>query len=196
MGVDLAKHRDYTVISVFDTTTNAQVYQDRFQTIEWPFQKKKIKTDCEHFNRAMIALDSTGVGDPIADDLIRAGLPVQPIVITEQTKKDLIEKLSIYIEHKRIKILPLSESLYEYDNFSYEIGPTGRIRYGAAVGFNDDIVIAHALAVWSMSPLTKGVMTIEKTPIQKDYAKAKSEYQNNQELGEEFSKDFDDWGGI
>ena len=43
VGVDLAKYRDFTVIAVYDRATNEQVYQDRFQTIEWPFQKKRIK---------------------------------------------------------------------------------------------------------------------------------------------------------
>src|SRR3989337_1198635 len=35
VGADLAKHRDFTVLSVYDTTNNSQVYQDRFQGIDW-----------------------------------------------------------------------------------------------------------------------------------------------------------------
>src|SRR3990167_1489160 len=103
MGVDLAKLRDYTVLAVYDRVTNCQVYQDRFNTIEWPFQKAKIREIAQHYNNALVMLDATGIGDPIADDLLRSGVAVEPIKITEQSKKDLIEKLSIWIEQKRIK---------------------------------------------------------------------------------------------
>jgi len=192
MGVDLAKVRDFTVITVYDRATNRQVYQDRFQTFEWPFQKTKIKSVSDHYNRALVMLDATGVGDPIADDLIRAGVPVEPFKITEQSKKDIIEKLSVWIEQKQMRMLNLPETLLEFDNFSYEIGPTGRIRYTAPEGYNDDIVISHALAVWSLNPLYKGVIEREKTPIQKAYEEAKSDY--NEE--DKALAEFDEWGNL
>jgi hypothetical protein len=153
MGVDLAKVQDWTVITVYDRQTNRQVYQDRFQTIEWPFQKARIKAVAEKYNHALAVLDATGIGDPIADDLLRDGVAVEPFKITEQTKKELIEKLSIYIEQKRIRLLSREDTLFEFDNFSYEIGPTGKIRYQARQGLHDDIVLSHALAVFGLFPL-------------------------------------------
>lgn len=176
VGVDLAKVNDYTVIVVYDRSTNEQVFQDRFNKIEWPFQKKRIKAISDHYNRALCVIDATGLGDPIADDLTRAGVPIEPIKITEPSKKDLIEKLSIWIEQGRIKILPIKETLDEFDNFNYEIGVTGRIRYGAPEGFNDDIVIAHSLAVWSLQPLYKEVIVKPKTRIELMHEKARQNY--------------------
>lgn len=188
MGVDLAKVNDYTVITVYDRSTNAQVYQDRFNTIEWPFQKKRIKAISDHYNRALVILDATGIGDPIADDLIRVGIPVEPFKITEQSKKDLIEKLSIWIEQKRLKILNLEETLNEFDNFNYEVSETGKIKYGAPEGFNDDIVISHSLAVWSLQPLYKEVITKPKTRIELMHEKARQNYQNEE--------NYNEWGAI
>ena len=195
MGVDLAKHIDWTVITVYDRKTNEQVYQDRFQTIEWPFQKKKIKAIADHYNHALIVLDATGVGDPIADDLARVGLAVEPFKITEQSKKELIEKLSIWIEQKKIKILPIEESINELENFSYEIGLTGRIRYGAPEGFNDDIVNAHALAVWALNPLMKEVSEKSKSLIRQSYERQLKQrlLEDNVEISRE---QWDEWGGI
>ncbi len=185
MGVDLAKVKDYTALAVYDRSTNCQVYQDRFQTIEWPFQKAKIKEIAQHFNHALIMLDATGLGDPIADDLIRAGVAVEPVKITEQTKKDLIEKLSIWIEQKKFKMLNLEESRFEFDNFSYEVGPTGKIRYGAPEGYHDDIVIAHALAVWSLQPLIK-VKSTEDSLIRREYLRRLGRISSDeQQLGEQ-----------
>lgn len=172
MGVDLAKVQDYTVIVVYSRATNAQVYQDRFQTIEWPFQKQRIIAIAKKYNNALTVLDSTGLGDPISDDLQRAGLAVEPYKFTEGSKKDLIEKLSIWIEQKHIRMLNTEETRFEFDNFSYEIGPTGKIRYGARQGFHDDIIIAQALAVWALQPKYKEVKEKQQTAIEKMYEHA------------------------
>ena len=191
LGVDLAKINDFTVISVYDRATNEQVYQDRFNTVEWPFQKKRIKAISDHYNRGLVMLDATGLGDPIADDLIRAGVPLEPIKFTEQSKKDLIEKLSIWIEQKRIKILPMEETLQEFDNFNYEVGETGKIRYGAPEGFNDDIVISHSLAVWSLQPLYREVLAKPKTRVELMHERAKRNYDQKERYDE-----WDEWAAI
>lgn len=150
MGVDVAKVQDYTVITVYDRMTNSQVYQDRFQTLEWPFQKSRIKSVSDHYNRAVVYMDATGLGDPLVDDLVRSGVPVEPYKFTNESKKELVEKLSIFIDQRRIRILNMPDTLFEFDNFSYEMSSTGKITYGARDGFHDDIVMAHALAVWGL----------------------------------------------
>ena len=153
MGVDLAKVQDFTVISVYDRATNAQVYQDRFQTLEWPFQKKRIKETALMFNNALVILDATGLGDPIADDLLREGINVQPFKLTNESKKEMIEKLSIWIEQQKIAFINMEETLIEFDNYSYEISSSGRVMYNAREGYHDDVVISHGLAVSGLFPI-------------------------------------------
>ena len=172
-GVDLAKVKDYTVVTVYDRTTNAQVFQDRFNKLEWPFQKKRIKAISDHYNKCMVVLDSTGLGEPIFDDLARAGVPVQPYKFTEPSKKELIEKISIWIDQGLFKMLPIQETLLEFENYGYEMGPTGRIKYGAPEGFHDDIVTSHALSVSSLQPLLKAPLQVKKTLIQRHYERQK-----------------------
>jgi hypothetical protein len=150
MGVDLAKVQDFTVITIFDRANNWQVYQDRFQTLEWPFQKKRIIEIARHYNNALLRIDATGIGDPIVDDLARAGLSIEPVKITNETKKEMIEKLSIWIEQKKCRIINMADTMLEFDNFSYEIGLSGRIVYNAREGYHDDIVISMALAVYGL----------------------------------------------
>ena len=169
MGVDLAKVTDYTVITVYDRQWNQQVYQDRFQKLEWPFQKAKIREIAQHYNNALCVVDATGVGDPIADDLIRFGVAVQPYKISEQSKKELIEKLSIWIEQKRCMLIPIQDSLTEFDNFSYEIGPTGKIRYQARQGFHDDIVLSHALAISALNVIVREPITEDTSRVHQEY---------------------------
>lgn len=153
IGCDLAKVQDYTVIVVYDRADNCQVMQMRFNKLEWPFVKEKVQEVSRKFNNALVVLDATGLGDPIADDLIRSGVPVEPIHLTNELKKQIIEKLSNWIELSNLKMLQLDETIQEFNNFTYDISSSGRVRYEAPVGFHDDIVIAHALAVWSMQPV-------------------------------------------
>ena len=169
MGVDLAKVRDYTVISIYDTSNNNQVYQDRFNKLEYPYQKQKIIQTAKHYNNALVQIDATGLGDPITDDLLRAGVIVDPIKITEPLKKEMIEKLSIWIEQRKIRMINLEQTAFEFDNFSYTIGPTGRIRYSAPEGLHDDIVIANALAVYKLTAVYRQVVPEEVTPIRRYY---------------------------
>lgn len=166
MGVDLAKVQDYTVVTIYDRKDNNQCYQDRFQTLEWPFQKKRLLEIAQKYNRAVMYLDATGIGDPIADDLLRAGASVEPIKLTNESKKEIIEKLSIWIEQRKFKMLNIKDTLYEFDNFSYDISSSGKITYGAREGFHDDIVISHALAVWGLQPIIPVQAVKELTPLQ------------------------------
>lgn len=192
MGVDLAKVQDYTVISVYDRSTNAQVFQKRFNTIEWPYQKKWIKTIADHYNHALVVLDATGIGDPIADDLMRENVAVEPIKISEPMKKELIEKLSIWIEQQKVRLLYNEDAVLEYDNFSYEIGQFGKIRYGARPGYHDDVVIADALAVWSLQPLFREAKAEEMTLVQQHYQK---QLENMRE-GYDDTNEWNEWSTI
>lgn len=153
IGCDLAKVQDYTVLAVYDRLTNEQVYQMRFNKLDWPYQKEKIKDLSIKFNNALVIADATGIGDPIVDDLLRAGVPVEPIHLTNEQKKQIIEKLASWVELKNIKMLNLEETINEFTSFTYDITSTGKVRYEAPVGFHDDIVIAHALAIWSLQPV-------------------------------------------
>ena len=181
IGVDLAKVTDFTVIVVYDRKTNQQVYQARWQHLEWPYQKAKIKEIAKYYNNALVVLDATGLGDPIADDLIKDRIAVEPFKITEQSKKELIEKLAIWIEQKKITMIPMEKTLQEFDVFSYEISITGRVRYGAPVGFNDDIIIAHSLAVQSLQPIIKIEKPPEIPPIRRAFLRRLGKYdQENQ----------------
>ena len=182
MGVDLAKVEDFTVLAVYDAINNKQVYQARFNQIDWGMQKARIAQTSKHFNNATVVIDATGLGDPIVDDLGRMGIPVDPIKFTNEQKRMLIEKLANWIEIKRIHMLNIPETIRELSNFTYDISDvTDRVHYGAPVGFHDDIVIAHSLAIWRLNIKTKEVYERPKNRTQQAYEQAKREYEQNQE---------------
>ena len=194
MGVDLAKVKDWTVLRVYDRDTNCLVYKDRFQTLEWPFQKARIAAVAKHYNNALTVVDATGIGDPICDDLTRAGVGVIPFKISVTTKKDIIEKLSTWIETKRIKFMQEKydpEMLDDYDNFTYDVGPLGKIRYGARESKHDDVVMADALAVWHLNPVYMPELVKEPTPTQVMFARHKYEYEHQRDIDEGLQDELD-----
>lgn len=151
MGVDLARLRDYSVITVVDKAAKHLVYMERFNKIDWEVQYHKIIQVARTYN-AKVAIDWTGIGDPIVQTLQAAGLDMEPYKIGgSASKQQLIEKLRVNIENKRITFprnrvtLPLISELKAYE---YSFTESGIIKYEAPSGQHDDCVISLALANW------------------------------------------------
>lgn len=198
MGVDLAKVEDFTVIAVYDAFNNRQVYQARFNKIDWGLQKARIAETARHYSDgtspASVVIDATGLGDPIVDDLARMGIPVDPIKFTSDQKRQMIEKFVNWIELKRVHLLPIHETKIELTNFTYDISEaTDRVRYEAPVGFHDDIVIAHALAVWRLNIKELPLKVIPKTRIRISYERQLKEREIDQGI-EIPMGEFNEWG--
>lgn len=182
IGCDLAKVQDFTVLTVYRRKDNKQVLQMRFNQLEWPFQKDKIKALSWKYNRALVMVDSTGLGEPIYEDLVRSGVPCEPIHFTNEVKKQLVEKLSTWIELKNCTMLNLPETIHEFNSFTYDYSEkTGRVIYGAPPGFHDDIVFSHALAIWSLQPIIKAVKQRTMSAIERDIYEKTKAFKDHQE---------------
>lgn len=147
IGADLAKFQDFTVMIVVDKVNRHVVGFERFQHLNWDLQKHRIRMTATKYFDAPIAMDATGVGDPIYDDLIRDGLDVQGYKFTNTSKVALIQELMINLEMQKISFPELPELINELKAYEYEILPGGKISYHSPKGGHDDCVIALALAV-------------------------------------------------
>ena len=151
LGVDLGKAMDFTVITTMDRMTHEVVYIERFNKIDWEFQASRIEAVVRKYNNAYMWIDSTGKGDPVADNLSRKGLSVRRFEYTNDKKKQLIENLILKFEYDKIKI-PNDQNLREeLEVFTYEVSPKTRmIMYNAPSGYHDDCVNSLALACWKL----------------------------------------------
>jgi len=137
-GIDLAKSVDFTVIIGLDSGGNV-AYFDRFQ-MDWHNTKETIR----RLPIAPILADSTGVGDPILEDLKREGINIEGLKFTSQSKQQLMEGLAQAIQQGKISY-PEGVIVDELDIFEYQFTANG-VRYSAPSGFHDDCVMALALA--------------------------------------------------
>jgi phage FluMu gp28-like protein len=146
-GIDLAKSVDFTVIIGLDKSGNV-AYFDRFQ-LDWHNTKETIK----RLPPAPIIVDSTGVGDPILEDLIREGVNIEGLKFTSQSKQQLMEGLASAIQQAKIGF-PEGVIVDELDVFEYQFTANG-VRYSAPSGFHDDCVVSLALA-WQNHNVNRG----------------------------------------
>jgi len=136
-GIDLAKSHDYTVIIGLDKNGCVCDYR-RFQK-DW----RQTTTEILNLPPADIAIDSTGVGDPIAEDIARVR-HVELFKFTSLTKQQIMEGLALGIQQRKITF-PEGPIKDELENFEFEYTRSG-VRYSAPEGLHDDCVCALALA--------------------------------------------------
>jgi hypothetical protein len=139
-GVDLAKSFDWTVIIGLDRFGQVS-YFERFQK-DWNITKQIVT----QLPKAPIKVDSTGVGDPIVEDLQRQRPNVFGFKYSASSKQQLMEGLQSAIHQRKVGF-PEGVITKELESFEYEYTRTG-VRFNAPTGMHDDCVNALALA-WS-----------------------------------------------
>ena len=180
MGADYAKSVDYTFFTILNVEMKRFDYIERLENenrASWYYQKQKTLALSSKYNNALIVPDSTGVGDPIVEDLQRkggnvyyeeteSGKTTSGVKFTGISKENLIEKLKVAMEVQAFQIpyaeyranpRTFSEILYkELKIFEATKLVSGKIRYAAPTGkdeqgldlYHDDGVISLALAIW------------------------------------------------
>ncbi len=146
IGCDLAKHTDYTVMVAMDRQSGHCFDMERFQHLDWPIQKERIVDFCRKHG-GLLVMDATGIGDPVYDDLRHVVPRIEPVKLTNLSKAQLIQRLIVAIEQRRIG-WPTAWGILtdELKRYEYEITSRGAITYNAPGGYHDDCVIALALA--------------------------------------------------
>lgn len=137
-GVDLAKSVDFTAIIGLDKNGSV-CHFERFQK-DWRQTKQVINS----LPKVPILMDSTGVGDPIFEDLQRDGVNVQGYKFSSTSKQQLMEGLASAIHQRKITF-PEGHITQELEIFEYQYTSFG-VKYSAPPGFHDDCVMALGLA--------------------------------------------------
>lgn len=150
IGVDLARLRDWTVLWAL-TSGGETVEVQRFQHMDWAIQKTKIVEMYKRLGARRAVVDATGVGDPMVEELTRAGIAVEPFKFSAQSKASAVENLMLRFDNGSIR-LPVGrpELIEEFKAFAFETMPSGRDRFSAPEGRHDDAVMALALAAWGI----------------------------------------------
>lgn len=150
IGVDFARHEDYTVITVLNAD-GVLVDFVRLQsggTLSWPqIQHEVEKAHDRH--PGIVCVDATR-DNKIVSDLEASGMRVAPIKFSGQRKRELVENLATQIEQQEIAFPEIPELITELEAFEYDVTAAGNVRYHAPEGFHDDAVDALSLSAWGL----------------------------------------------
>lgn len=155
-GIDLAKSVDYTVVVGLDKDGHL-AYFKRWQA-PWMETLRYLKG----LENLPMLIDSTGVGDPIVEQLQEHFDFAEGFHFSSRSKQQLMEGLAIAIQQKTVAF-PNGILKDELDSFEYEYTRTG-VRYSAPEGLHDDCVCALALANRQFESLSR-VEKVYEMPI-------------------------------
>jgi hypothetical protein len=166
LGVDLARSNDYTVLYGARMRDRRNCYFERMQAVTWPEQKRRIRRAVKTLERAgaenvMLVMDSTGVGDPIVEDLEIEGYDVVPINFTTY-KANMVRLLAKDLEEAQAFVL--EDYMDEFRAYTMSITPGGRLTYSAPEGEHDDIVSAKMLCHWGVVNEGFGEVSLDLLP--------------------------------
>jgi hypothetical protein len=146
-GVDWGQKHDFTVISVICATCRQEVELDRFNKIEWAFQRARLKAIVERWGVQSVMVETNSIGSPNLEALQREGMSVRGFETTGSTKPPLIQSLALALEREECRFLPDPVGRVELLSYESRINSTtGRVSYSAPDGGHDDTVIARAIA--------------------------------------------------
>jgi hypothetical protein len=157
IGVDLARKADYTVAFVFDIRARRLVAYRRWHGLPWAEQRRRLADLAREYNNARLIVDATGLGDPNVEELIRDGLSVEGFIFSAPSKREIVERLIVALEQKLISFPTNTELeflMHELEYFEYETTAAGNLVYSAPENEHDDGVIALALAVRGLGPIS------------------------------------------
>ncbi len=152
-GIDVAHVNDWMATAVLECESKQLVGLHRSRYRDWMIQKAEALALLRAYPNLSVLIDSTGMGDPIAQDLRAAGLTIEDVVFTPKRKGELVENLSVAIDHGYLAVPDQDETQWLLDELrAYrEIKqPSGAIRYSAPEGQHDDGVTALMLAAWGL----------------------------------------------
>jgi hypothetical protein len=148
MGLDLAKHDDFTVAYIMDTVSKRVVYRMRFNGLSYPLVRARVRELYRRWNCHQLWIDATSGFEAVSDELKNDGLNVRAYNFSTQSKAKLVATLAREIEHARL-ILPVedTELKRELKAYTRTVTQKGNVTYSAPINFHDDCVMALGLAV-------------------------------------------------
>ncbi len=102
-----------------------------------------------------ILAEENSAGDPVIEVMqVQKKLPVRPFVTTNSSKARIIQNLALKFEKKRIFAMRDPELIRQLQAFTIDVTPSGKTKYGGTRGYNDDMVVAFAIANEAINELT------------------------------------------
>jgi hypothetical protein len=151
-GVDLGMVNDYTVAIIMDENYNVVDYI-RFTDVSNKVLQENLINFFDKYNPTNIVIENVGLGIPIVSDLLDSkwGSKIIPFITNSRSKSEIITNLIGVFNNKKIKIKNDPLFKLELESFIFINTGTGNIKYQAASGAHDDMVMSLAFTLESFN---------------------------------------------
>lgn len=149
LGIDWARKVDFTVVTAWNAHTREMI---GFMRTNGTMYKDIIK-NLFYFGRKfrsvqLVRHDKTGIGDVIDELLSQLGWAIEGIVLTNQSKAELVNKMIMAIQHNQPRLPNWPEMIRELESYEVTTNKIGLMIFNAPDGQHDDIVVSMFLG-WS-----------------------------------------------
>jgi hypothetical protein len=160
-GVDWGQVNDFTAISIVCEDCKREVELDRFNQIDWEFQRARLLAALNKWNVKFCLAEENSIGSPNLEALAKlTPRKVMGFQTTAQSKPPLIQSLALALEQEEFKWLDVPVATRELEAYEAKRNEmTNRIQYSAPQGFHDDTVIARCLAREAVEMRRRNTMT-------------------------------------
>jgi len=161
-GIDWGRKSDKSVLTIIDNTGRTVFVCSMVHT-EYSKIIELFSTYLDAYKAVTIA-EVNGVGDPLVESLSKLYSSVEPFVMTNTSKYDIVLK-TVMSFNKNELFIP-SEDFYgetykECSEFEMNISTSGKITFSAPHGKHDDHVISLCLANWCKNKYYSDVIIYE-----------------------------------
>jgi hypothetical protein len=161
IGVDWARTGDYTVFVVISDCGHV-LEIDRFRGLEYALQRGRLEALYRRHGEPLIIAEANAMGQPVIEQLARDGLKIRPFVTTNKSKAEIIEALALAFERGEVKIPNDMALIGEVQAMeATPLAGGALMRYAAASGAHDDIVVATAIAWLGIGAARKRAMAAD-----------------------------------
>ncbi|MHB1937078.1 MAG: terminase large subunit domain-containing protein [Acidobacteriaceae bacterium] len=145
IGADLAKHRDFTVICVLDTTKEPYTIAEwhRTNNMRYTDIAASINEIAKRYN-ARVYLDATGVGDAVSESVEN----MERVVFTQKIRDDIIADMVVSMERGKVVLPPAIPDLRDELRYFRRVEHGASVKAEATGGFHDDCVMGLGLALY------------------------------------------------
>lgn len=149
-GLDFGMENDYTALAIVNNKGEL-VHLERWREVDWMDLIDTIVKTLKQYKVQRVYAETNGIGNMPAKTLQKKFNATSYWTTTNKSKVDIINKLSADFKQELISIPKTYEYLLtELDAYTLDYTPsTGKVTYGARNGFNDDCVMALAIANWN-----------------------------------------------
>lgn len=145
MGCDWGQKNDFCAFAVVDDRGKL-VELDRFRGLDYGVARGRLAALRQKWRNAYTVAEANSMGLPIIEDLHRSGITIQAFHMSNASKSEIVESLSLAFEQERVQIPHDPVLIAELASFEASKTPSGMTKYAAGGSGHDDLVISLAIA--------------------------------------------------